>query len=171
MRPRLLVSLVVIAASVLVFASTSEATPPFRFQDTNSEFDPHFTTCNGQDISLFTTGKIFGAEFDDQDGNVLRVIVHNRFLDHFTNTVTGEKLLNRGTFQETFIPVDGSQDLFTDTITGHVFLATQPHHGIVIHDSGRIIFNPDETEILFAAGHHDELIEHQFETLLCSALI
>jgi hypothetical protein len=169
-RKRWFVTLVSVAACVLVFASTSEATPPFHFQDRNSEFDPHFATCDGQDISLFTTGRTFGTTFFDANGDVVRTIVHNRFLDHFTNTVTGEKLLNRGTFQETFIPVDGSQDLFTNTIDGHVFLATKPGHGIVIHDSGRIIFNPDETEILFVAGHHDELVEHQFEALLCSAL-
>jgi hypothetical protein len=170
MKPRLLVTLGLIAACALVFPSISGGTPPFHFQDQNSEFDPHFATCDGKDISLFTTGRTHGTTFFDRDGNVVRVIVHNRFLDHFTNTVTGEHLLNRGTFQETFVPVDGSQDLFTDTIDGHVFLATQPHHGIAIHDSGRVIFNPDETEILFAAGHHDELIEHQFEALLCSAL-
>ena len=170
MRPRLLVTLVVAAACGLVFAASSQAARPFHFHDTNSEFDPHFATCNGQDISLFTTGRSFGATFFAGNGDVVRTIVHNRFLDDFRNTVTGEKLLNRGTFQETFIPVDGSQDLFTDTITGHVFLATQPYHGIVIHDSGRVIFNPDETEILFAAGHHAELVDHQFESLLCSAL-
>jgi hypothetical protein len=170
MRPRLLVTLALAAACGLVFAASSQAARPFHFHDTNSEFDPHFATCNGVDISLFTTGRTFGTTFSDGNGDVVRTIVHNRFLDHFRNTVTGEKLLNRGTFQETFIPVDGSQDLFTDTITGHVFLATQPHHGIVIHDSGRVIFNPDETEILFAAGHHAELVDHQFETLLCSAL-
>jgi len=167
---RRVVTLVSVAACVLVFASTAEAARPFHFQDTNSEFDPHFATCDGQDISLFTTGRSFGTTFSDANGDVVRTIVHNRFHDHFTNTVTGEKLLNRGTFQETFIPVDGSQDLFTDTVVGHVFLATQPGHGIVIHDSGRVIFNPDETEILFAAGHHAELVDHQFEALLCSAL-
>jgi hypothetical protein len=170
MRFRSLLSLVLVTGCVFGFASTSEAARPFHFQDTNSEFDPHFATCDGQDISLFTTGRSFGTTFSDGNGDVVRTIVHNRFLDHFRNTVTGETLLNRGTFQETFIPVDGSQDLFTDTVVGHVFLATQPHHGIVIHDSGRVIFNPDETEILFAAGHHAELVDHQFEALLCSAL-
>jgi hypothetical protein len=170
MRPRLLVTLALAAACGLLFASSSQAARPFHFHDTNSEFDPHFATCNGQDVSLFTTGRSFGTTFFDANGDVVRTIVHNRFLDHNRNTVTGETLLNRGTFQETFIPVKGSQDLFTDTITGHVFLATQPHHGIVIHDSGRVIFNPDETEILFAAGHHAELVDHQFETLLCAAL-
>ena len=170
MRPRLLVTLVLIAASGLTFASSSQAARPFHFHDTNSEFDPHFATCNGENISLLTTGRSFGTTFFDGQGNVVRTIVHNRFLDHFTNTVTKEKLLNRGTFQETFIPVAGTDDQFTDTITGHVFLATQPHHGIVIHDSGRVIFNPDETEILFAAGHHAELVDHQFDVLLCSAL-
>jgi hypothetical protein len=169
MRTRLLVTLVLIAVFALIFASTSQAARPFHFQDTSSEFDPHFATCNGQDISLFTTGRTHGTTFFDSDGDVVRTIVHNRFLDHFTNTITGEKLLNRGTFQETFIPVPGT-DEFTDTVVGHVFLATQPGHGIVIHDSGRVVFSPNEEEILFAAGHHDELVEHQFEALLCSAL-
>ena len=169
MRVRWRVPFALAMACLFVFASSSQAARPFRFRDTNSEFDPHFATCDGQDISLFTTGRTFGATFFDSNGDVVRTIVHNRFHDHFTNSVTGEKLLNRGTFQETFTPVEGT-DEFTDTVVGHVFLATQPHHGIVIHDSGRVIFNPDETEILFAAGHHDELIEHQFEALLCSAL-
>jgi hypothetical protein len=166
---RCLVTFVLTAACLLVFASASNAARPYHFQDSNSEFDPHFATCDGVDISLFTTGKIFGTTFFDPEGNVVRTIVHERFLDHFTNTVTGEKLLNRGTFQETFEPVDGT-DEFTDTIDGHVFLATQPGQGIVIHDSGRVIFSPDEEEILFAAGQHDELIEGQFGALLCSAL-
>jgi hypothetical protein len=169
MRLRWPVIFALAATCVLVFTSASEAARPFHFQDRNSEFDPHFATCDGQDISLFTTGRTFGATFFDRDGDVVRTIVHNRFLDHFTNTVTGEKLLNRGTFQEMFIPVDGT-DEFTDTVVGHVFLATQPGHGIVIHDSGRVVFSPNEEEILFAAGHHDELVEHQFEALLCSAL-
>ena len=97
-----------------------------------------------------------------------QTIVHNRFLDHFTNTVTGETLLNRGTFQETFIPVEGT-DEFTDTVDGIVFLATQPGSGIVIHDSGRVVFSPDE-DVIFAAGHHAELVNGQFEELLCAAL-
>ena len=169
MRFRSLVTLVLVAGCVFVFAANSEAAPPFHFKDTNSEFVPHFTTCDGQDISLFTTGTTFGTTFFDANGDVARTIVHNRFLDHFTNTVTGETLLNRGTFQETFIPVDGT-DEFTDTVVGHVFLATQPGHGIVIHDSGRVVFGPNEEEIFFAAGHHAELVDHQFEALLCSAL-
>jgi hypothetical protein len=168
MRFRSLLTLVLVAGCVFGFASTSEAARPFHFQDTNSEFDPHFAICDGQDISLFTTGRTFGTTFFDANGDVVRTIVHNRFLDHFTNTVTGEKLLNRGTFQETFIPVDGT-DEFTDTVVGHVFLATQPGRGIVIHDSGRVVFSPNE-DILFAAGHHAELVSGQFEDLLCAAL-
>ena len=122
MRFRSLVTLVLVAGCVFVFAANSEAAPPFHFKDTNSEFVPQFTTCDGQDISLFTTGTTSGTTFFDANGDVARTIVHNRFLDHFTNTVTGETLLNRGTFQETFIPVDGT-DEFTDTVDGHVFLA------------------------------------------------
>ncbi len=163
------VILILAVMGALVFTSASKAAPPFHFQDTNSEFDPHFATCDGEDISLFTTGRTFGTTFFDSQGEVVRTIVHSRFLDHFTNTVTGEKLLNRGTFQETFIPVDGT-DEFTDTVVGHVFLATQPGQGIAIHDSGRVVFSPNETEILFAAGHHDELVDGRFEALLCSAL-
>ena len=118
-------SMVVAAGLIAAVAAPASAAPPFHFHDTNSEFDPHFATCDGQVISLFTTGKTFGTTFFDANGDVTRTIVHNRFLDHFTNTVTGETLLNRGTFQETFIPVDGT-DEFTDTVDGHVFLATQP---------------------------------------------
>jgi hypothetical protein len=168
MRFRSLATLVLVAGCVLGFASTSEAAPPFHFQDTNAEFDPHFATCDGQVISLFTTGTTFGTTFFDANGDVTRTIVHNRFLDHFTNTVTGETLLNRGTFQETFIAIAGT-DEFTETIDGHVFLATQPGSGIVIHDSGRVVLSPDE-DVIFAAGHHAELVNGQFEELLCDAL-
>jgi hypothetical protein len=161
-------SMTVAAGLIAAVAAPASAAPPFHFHETNSEFDPNFATCDGQVISLFTTGKTFGTTFFDANGDVTRTIVHNRFLDHFTNTVTSATLLNRGTFQETFIAIPGT-DEFTETIDGHVFLATQPGSGIVIHDSGRVVLSPDE-DVIFAAGHHAELVNGQFEELLCDAL-
>ena len=52
MRLRSLVTLVLVAGCVLVFASNSEAAPPFHFKDTNSEFVPQFTTCDGHCAAL-----------------------------------------------------------------------------------------------------------------------
>jgi hypothetical protein len=104
------------------------------------------------------------TDFYDQEGNLLREVVHVRFIGTATNDVTGKT-----------IPVVGVRHLIFDfvnetfTETGVLRHVTVPGQGIVLHDSGRLIAPFDETlPPLFVAGKH-QLLEGDLNAF-CTAL-
>ena len=104
------------------------------------------------------------TDFYDQEGNLLREVVHVRFIGTATNDVTGKT-----------IPVVGVRHLIFDfvnetfTETGVLRHVTVPGQGIVLHESGRFIAPFDETlPPLFVAGKH-QLLEGDLNAF-CTAL-
>jgi len=104
------------------------------------------------------------TDFYDQEGNLLREVVHVRFIGTATNDVTGKT-----------IPVVGVRHLIFDfvnetfTETGVLRHVTVPGQGIVLHESGRLIAPFDETlPPLFVAGKH-QLLEGDLNAF-CTAL-
>lgn len=104
------------------------------------------------------------TDFYDQEGNLLREVVHVRFVGTATNDVTGKT-----------IPVVGVRHLIFDfvnetfTETGVLRHVTVPGQGIVLHESGRFVTPFDETlPPLFVAGKH-QLLEGDL-TAFCTAL-
>jgi hypothetical protein len=164
---RLLLS-VIVGFAVLGFAVPASATPPDRFSFPEEDADPHFLQCDGFEIALTTTGTENGTIFFDNSGEVIKVIVHHRVRDVFTNSVTGKTVVNRGVFQETFTPIEGTDD-FTATVTGFRFMGTFPGQGLVLQDVGRFEETSDG-EILFVAGQHDLLTEAAEPAVICAAL-
>ena len=81
--------------------------------------------------------------------------------------MTGKTVVNRGVFQETFTPIEGTED-FTATVTGFRFMGTFPGEGLVLQDVGRFEESPDG-EILFVAGQHDLLPEAAEPAVICAA--
>jgi hypothetical protein len=166
---RLLLSVIAgCAVSVLGFAAPASATPPEMFSFPEGGSDPHFLQCDGFEIALTTTGTTSGTVFFDDAGEVIKVLVHHRVRDGFTNSVTGKTVVNRGVFQETFTPIEGTDD-FTATVTGFRFMGTFPGEGLVLQDVGRFEESPDG-EILFVAGQHDLLPEAAEPAVICAAL-
>jgi hypothetical protein len=168
MTVRRLILSVIVGFAVLGFAVPASATPPDRFSFPEEDSDPHFLQCDGFEIALTTTGTESGTVFFDHAGEVIKVIVHHRVRDVFTNSVTGKTVVNRGVFQETFTPIEGTED-FTATVTGFRFMGTFPGEGLVLQDVGRFEESPDG-EILFVAGQHDLLTEAAEPAVICAAL-
>ena len=84
---------------------------------TEEDSVPDFLQCDGFEIALTTTGTGSGTVFFDDAGEVIKVLVRHRVRDVLTNSVTGKTVVNRGVFQETFTPIEGTDD-FTATVTG-----------------------------------------------------
>jgi len=141
------------SAAVLVLAAPASATPPDRFHSSDSASEPGFVRCEGFEIGLETTGTVDGTVFFNGSGEVIKVIVRNRATDIFTNSTTGETLVNRGVFQQVFTRIDGT-DEFTHSLVGFRFIGTSPGQGVVLQDVGRIEYSPDEEEVLFIGGPH-----------------
>jgi hypothetical protein len=151
------------------FAAPASATPPERFHDSGSDADPHFLQCDGFEIARVSTGSFDGTVYFDQAGDVVKVLVRNRATDVFTNSVTGKTVTNRGVFQELFTRIDGTDD-FTHSLVGYRFMATSPGEGVVLQDVGRIIYSPDEEQILFLAGQHNVPDGPEANAVFCAAL-
>jgi hypothetical protein len=167
---RRLLLLMIAGCAVVGFAAPASATPPDRFHSSDSGSEPGFAQCDGFEIDLDTTGTVDGTVFFNDSGEVIKVIVRNRATDIFTNSATGETLVNRGVFQQAFTRIDGT-DEFTHSLVGFRFMGTSPGQGVVLQDVGRIEYSPDEEEILFIAGQHFDIPGgSDFGERLCAAL-
>jgi hypothetical protein len=99
---------------------------------------------------------------------VIKFIRNTRGTDTLTNSVTGKTVVNRFLIEEIFTRIDGT-DEFTHALVGFQFMGTAPGKGLFIQDVGRILFSPDEEQILFLAGQH-EAEDSDVGAAFCAAL-
>jgi hypothetical protein len=146
--------------ALLLFASSASATPPERysFSGTNSDV----VHCDGFDDNFTDVFSGSGTIFFDRAGNPIRVIEHDVSHSSDTNSVTGLTLHEHDRSTTT-----------VDRRTGQVKIAGGPirmnrkGEGIVIHDSGIVVFDADGN-LIFEGGPHE--LFHQGDEVFCSAL-
>jgi hypothetical protein len=101
--------------------------------------------------------------FYDSAGNPVKVVVHDGFTETDTNSVTGKTLGLSQTWINTYDLVTG-----TRTVVGKALIMTDPGRGVVIQDTGRVVFDhPGHT--VFEAGQHGPL-HGNLDQLACTAL-
>jgi hypothetical protein len=162
--------LVVLAAAtaiaVLAIASAAQATPPTH-EDIGTIPYEFAVDCSPYGFAF--ENQVVGEEevsidtFFDAQGEPRRVVVHDSFLETDTNSVTGKTMRFSGNRVETFDLVAG-----TRTVVGRSFVVTDPGRGIVIHDTGRVVFDAP-FHVSFEAGPHD-VLHGDVDQLACSAL-
>jgi hypothetical protein len=163
------VALVAVATALtvtLAFASTAKAKAPTR-DDIGSipyGFTVDCTPYGGAFANIVQgTESLWIETFYDTDGNPAKVVVHDGFVETDTNSVTGRSLGLSQTWVNTFDLADG-----TRTVVGKALVMTDPGTGIVIQDTGRVVFDaPEHTS--FEAGQHKPL-HGNLDQLACSAL-
>jgi hypothetical protein len=164
--------LVVLLATGLVLAmalaATAGAASTERFTFSFSGSEPHFQQCDGFEISLDTTSSGSVIVFFDETGEPIKFIVQSRGADTLTNSVSGKTVVNRFVFEELFTRIDGT-DEFTHALVGFRFMGTAPGEGLFIQDVGRIVYSPEEEQILFLAGQH-EAEDSDVGAAFCAAL-
>jgi hypothetical protein len=159
----------IVGLTILGIPPAARATPPDMFSGSDTGTDPHFLRCDGFEVQLATTGTFAGTLYFDRTGQVIRVLVRNRAVDVLTNSVTGKTVTNRGVFQELFTRIEGTDD-FTHSLVGYRFMATSPGDGVVLQDVGRIVYSPDEEQILQLAGQHHVPDGSEATAVFCAAL-
>lgn len=82
-------------------------------------------------------------------GDPVRARIHVEFHGVLTNLSTGKTLRDHAAFSDAFDFIHGTQ-----TETGVTFHYKIPHQGLVA-DNGRIVFDLESGDVLFAAGSHD----------------
>ena len=163
---QLLVVVSATAVAALAIATAAQATPPIH-EDIGTL--PYASTVDCSPYGFAFENQVVGAEevtvdtFFNSQGEPRRVVVHDSFDETDTNSVTGKILRFRGNRVETFDLVAG-----TRTVTGISFVVTDPGHGIVIHDTGRVVFDAP-FHVSFEAGPHD-VLHGDVDQFACSAL-
>jgi hypothetical protein len=163
------VVLVAVAAALAVtpaIASSARAASPTR--DDIGSIPYSFTVgCSayGFDFANIVQGveTLFVETFYDADGNAVKMVVHDGFTETDTNSVTGKTLPLSQTWVNTFDLVAG-----TRTVVGKALVMTDHGKGIVIQDTGRVVFDAPE-QVSFEAGQH-EALHGDLDQLACSAL-
>jgi hypothetical protein len=165
-RGRAVAIATVALAAGLVAAASADATPPTR--EDLGVFPYEFSVdCSPYGFAF--ANNVQGQEslwvetFYNADGNAVKVVVHDGFTETDTNSVTGKTLPFSQVWVNTFDLVAG-----TRTVVGKAFLMTDPGEGVVILDSGRVVFDAP-FHVSFEAGRHD-VLHGDIDQLACTAL-
>ena len=157
---RTLLILILSVVLSLVLAPLALATPPqtYSFSGTNSDV----IHCEGFDDNFTDVFSVQGTMFFDQKGTPIRVVEH--VVSHSTdmNSVTGLALHEHDQYAMTV-------DLRTGqlSVVGGPFRMNRKGQGIVIQDTGIVVFDAAEN-VVFEGGPHEVL--NQGEQVFCAAL-
>jgi hypothetical protein len=166
---KLLLTFGLCSVAAMASATAASATPPERFQFSESGTEV-LLQCDGVDIILDTTGTFTGTVFFDQNGEVVSFIRRGRITETLTNSVTGKTVVNRGVFQDFFSRIEGTDD-FTHSVVGFDFQGKVAGRGpLVFWDVGRKVFDPETGEIVFHAGRTNLVEGPEVEAVFCTAL-
>jgi hypothetical protein len=143
-----LVAAVVVGA--LASATAASADKPTRgtFDDTVVFVDDEVCAAYGFDVHVVQHEFGFFDIYANRDGSFAKAKVHQNY--DATITANGKTLVERDTYEITITP-DGAR--YTGA-TVHI----QGPRGIVVHDAGQVVFNPDGT-IAYTHGPHDQLVD------------
>lgn len=139
-----------VALLALAFTAVGGATPPasdtfgFTYSDTLSCSGLGF----GFDDNFAGSVSIRETTFFDSKGNAIRIQDHVAAVETNVNSVTGKSFVMRG-------DVTIVQDLVSGTWSwnGAANLANETGRGIVIHDTGKIVFDANG-DVVFEGGPH-----------------
>jgi hypothetical protein len=159
--------LLVAAFAMVMGAGPAWAAPPVieRFEDNNFG-DPDYFDCpdGGQLMGVFTVEGTETIHFDE-DGNPVRLVVHEHFDGVLTRTDTGNSIKDPGRITIVVDLVTGEA-----TVTGLWWNFTYPGLGSVFQVIGRSVFLPDVDGPVFKAGPGDFLDGLDLIEEVCKAL-
>jgi hypothetical protein len=134
-----------------------------------------FGQCDGRDVYISGSVRAHTTRWHTSEGLATKTIVHlSAPADTFSFSPTGDgpTLVIRGHWNRHYTYPDPG-DLTTRVLTevGAIYLANSPGRGIVVHDTGKVTFEPgaDYEEIAVMRGVHDFYsdIDTAEERLIC----
>jgi hypothetical protein len=147
--PRIPLLLGAVAVAALAVAQSATGSPPLIVNGTFSDTGPPSSDLCGYPIVLSFEGTFQVTFFFDQDGNVVRAMLHSNDLATATNpangnTLTGHEVVN---IQADFVATEARVGLpLHFNVTG----------GSALVDAGRIVIG-ENTEVTFISGNHEFL--------------
>jgi hypothetical protein len=118
----------------------------------------------------FTATQTYELRYNSA-GLGLEEVSHDNFPRTFVNSVSGKAIAGNEHFTDTTEwATPGDLSTGTDTFTGAISVATGQHFGLVSHDVGKVVFDPNG-DIIFEGGPHDATEDFPgFVQAICAAL-
>jgi hypothetical protein len=126
----------------------------------NDELD---LPCDGVTLHVSYAGSGRATTYFNDAGDPVRLLIRTTVQGSAVNTSTGRTLTDNETIVIVIDLVTGET-----TINGAPAHVTAPGEGIVIHDTGRIVFDANGN-VTFEAGAHDQADQDPLQ-VYCSAL-
>jgi hypothetical protein len=143
-------------------AEAESARPPTH--EPFSLVEPGVVQCDGfQDnfVDFFTGTQ---TTFYDQNGEPVQLVIHAEHTSNDVNSVSGFTVHEHGHLTVTIDLITG-----TVTVTGNQEIVNLPHEGVVLQDTGRVVFDAEGALLFFAGGRkHSQLL--QGEEIFCGIL-
>jgi hypothetical protein len=155
-------TLISLLLSATAGATAARATPPTR--EPINEADPGVIDCGSfQDNFVdFFTGT--ATTFYDANGEAVKLVLNAEHTSNDVNSVTGFTVHEHGHLTVTIDLITG-----TVTVTGNQEIVNLPHEGVVLQDTGRLVFDPDGNLVFFAGGRKQSE-NLQGEEIFCGIL-
>ena len=160
----------VTALTFVVFAAIggpAVAAPPEVLDDFTETFDnfiPAEESCG--DFGVEESGSVrVRAKGFFKNGELVRIQVHERGRSVFSHPETGDSVVDNWSVMTDIDLVEG-----TVAENGTVFNVNDRGQGIIVQDTGRIIFDLETGEVLEVHGPHEALDFDFFVEAVCNAL-
>ena len=147
-------------AIALTAASAAFATGPST-ELISEPYGPFTQSCGSFEVEYSGTNENRITTYYDQAGNPVRIVAHKQLRETDRNTSSGKTIEVRGNVTIVIDLVAGKE-----TYNGYLFLANDPGSGVVIQDTGKIVFDSDGAVVVH--GPH-EVFESQ-GAIFCDAL-
>ena len=150
-RPRSIATTAIAVMVTTTLALPAQAAAPQRQSLVDPVAETHPDACGvGDDLVVTGHYDIAITTYVDRHGTPTRVIEHIKGSAVWERPATGDEVTDAGHYTVVFDLADG-----TATLTGLAYAITVPGSGIVAHDTGRIIVDPESMEPLWWAGPHE----------------
>jgi hypothetical protein len=168
---RKLLAIAAVGAMALAVAAPASAASPLRLGPFTDTYSGYLGSCDGFDINVDGHESYTVDVYFDESGQLVRVVRHDSAPhDVLTNSVTGTTIVVRAEFDETMVPIPGTDEA-TKTIVGFRYMVNEPGAGVTVRDVGRIVYGDfEQTILLWEAGKHDATSDAALGASLCGAL-
>jgi hypothetical protein len=160
---------VAVASTVALLASAATASAETTTNE-KAVLIPYAFTVDCSPYEFAFSNIVQGVETDrlhtfyDAGGHPVKIVDQGGFVETDTNSVTGKTLSFSQDWIVTFDLIAG-----TRTVAGKAFLMTDPRSGVVIRDTGRVVFDAPE-HVVFESGPNHEVLHGDLDQLACTAL-
>lgn len=154
---------------MMAMAAPASAAKPVVFEEEDFDFTETFPAGEACDfdVEVRDTGSFIGKFFFDNQGDAIRLSYHARGTSYVSKVGGDVVATDRWAARTVYDLEPATDDFIRQTDTGNTWNVHAGAGGVLVNDSGRVVYDSDGVPI-FIKGPHEGLFEEFGD--LCAAL-